>query len=39
MGKRERGELDFLVFQLIKKRRLEMPGSPDRLEYSVFVAG
>lgn len=40
VGKRERGEIDFLVFQLIRKRkRLEMLGSPDRLEYSLFVAG
>lgn len=29
MGKRERGEINFLLFQLIQKRRLKMPGSPD----------
>lgn len=39
MGKRERGETDFLVFQLIKMRRVKMPGSPVRLEHSVLVAG
>lgn len=27
--KRERGESDFLVFQLIKKRRVKTPGPPD----------